>query len=523
MTEGIRIDARDAAPTIRGEQGHLLAVLLAYFAAHLLIQMTVTGSLERDEAEIVYLTQRLQLGYGTQPPLYAWLQWLAFSMFGLNLFALALLKVLILLALYLGMYRAARPLIGVHGALAAAASLVLFPQIGWESLRDLTHSVLLTSVACATLWCYFAVLRKPDAGRYALFGLLVGLGLQTKYNFGIFLAGLVCATLLVREHRDVLWNRKVVIAAGAAFLVFLPHGAWLRQNLDAAAAGKRWCRRHGAQAGRRHWRSRLPEQRWRRADEPVVGSPGICGAAGARLPACLAPPAQADRIRCPRAGKSLFPLPVRQLSRAAGRDCLHRRGREDQGSVDDAAAVLAAASIVCRRAQVVAPGRVRTPSPGRRRSRLARSDTAADAHLVRTGFGPALGKVGPPHHPYPELASELVRRFPATTTVVTEGTLIAGNLHFEQPRLRILLLEHAIRSEERLAGQVLLVMDEDATIGWLDRFRSAYPQAKVTEQGRIRLGYRFGGKGSMTFDYVHLNVEDKNAAVSRGSGNERTG
>jgi hypothetical protein len=497
MTEGIRIDARDAAPTIRGEQGHLLAALLVYFAAHLLIQMTVGGSLERDEAEIVYLAQQLQLGYGTQPPLYAWLQWLAFSLFGLNCFSLALLKVLILVALYLGMYRAARPLIGAQGALAAAASLALFPQIGWESLRDLTHSVLLTSIACSTLWCYFAVLRKPRAGRYALFGLLVGLGLQTKYNFGIFLTGLICASLLVREHRDVLWSRNVVIAAGAAFLVFLPHGIWLMQNLDTAAAGTM---------------RKLAEG---------TGDTGYLNNVAAGLASLLS------------ATLAFAVLPVLVYLVALRR--LHRQMACDVRSPESRFFLCLYAGFLAVLIAIVLTGEVGkikdrwmmpllfslplalfavAPSLSRQAAfERLRPVVVAVGLLVlillpmRTWFGPALGRVSPPHHPYPELASELVRRFPATNTVVTEGTLIAGNLHFEQPRLRTLLLEHAIRREERLAGQVLLVMDEDAKTGWLERFRLAYPQAQVMKQGRIALGYRFGGRGSMTFDYVHLNVE----------------
>ncbi len=498
MAEGIRIDARDAAQAIRGEQGHLLAALLTYFAAHLLIQVTVDGSLERDEAEIVYLTQQLQLGYGTQPPLYAWLQWLAFALFGLNCFSLALLKVLILVALYLSMYRAARPLIGVHGASAAASSLVLFPQIGWESLRDLTHSVLLTSIACSTLWCYFAVLRKPSTGRYALFGLLVGLGLQTKYNFGIFLTGLICASLLVREHRDVLWSRKVVIAAGVAFLVFLPHGAWLMQNLDAATAGTM----HKLAEG--------------------TGEDAYLNNVGAGLASLFL------------AALAFAALPV--LVYLLALRGLHKRIAFDVRSPESRFFLCLYASFLAVLIAVVFTGEVgkikdRWMMPLLFSLPLALfavaprlSRQAAFEHLrpvvvavgllvlillpMRTWFGPALGRVSPPHHPYPELASELVRRFPATTTVVTEGTLIAGNLHFEQPRLRTLLLEHAIRREERLAGQVLLVMDEGAKTGLLHRFRLAYPQAQVMEQGRIALGYRFGGKGSMTFDYVHLTVED---------------
>ncbi|WP_123068898.1 glycosyltransferase family 39 protein [Massilia aurea] len=498
MTEGIRIDARDAAHAIRGEQGHLLAALLAYFAAHLLIQMTVNGSLERDEAEIVYLTQQLQLGYGTQPPLYAWLQWLAFSMFGLNCFSLALLKVLILVALYLGMYRTALPLIGVHGASAAAASLVLFPQIGWESLRDLTHSVLLTSIACATLWCYFAVLRKPRAGRYALFGLLVGLGLQAKYNFGIFLTGLICASLLVREHRDVLWNRKVVIAAGAAFLVFLPHGAWLMQNLDAAATGTM---------------RKLAEG---------TGEAGYLNNVGAGL-ASLLSAALAFAVL----PVLVYLLALRGLHRQIALDIRSPESRFFLWLYASFLAVLVAIVFTGEVGKIkdrwmmpllfslplalfaLAPGLSRQAAFERLRPVVVGVGLLVLILLpMRTWFGPALGKVSPPHHPYPELASELVHRFPATTTVVTTGTLIAGNLHFEQPHLRTLLLEHAIRSEERLVGQILLVMDEDAKTGWIDRFRLAYPQAQVTEQGRIRLGYRFGGEGSMTFDYVHLNIED---------------
>lgn len=499
MTEGIRIDARDAAQAIRGEKGYLLAALLAYFAAHLLIQTTVNGSLERDEAEIVYLTQQLQLGYGTQPPLYAWLQWLAFSIFGLNNFSLALLKVLILLALYLGMYRAARPLIGVHGALAAAASLVLFPQIGWESLRDLTHSVLLTSIACSTLWCYFAVLRHPGAGRYALFGLLVGLGLQTKYNFGIFLTGLICASLLVREHRDVFWSRKVVIAAGVAFLVFLPHGAWLMQNLDAATAGTM---------------RKLAEGTGQASYLHNVGA-GLASLLSAALAFAMLP-------------VLVYVLALRRLHKQIAFDV---RSPESRFFLCLYASFLAVLIAIVFTGEV---GKIKdrwmmpllfslplalfTVTPGLSRQAAferLRPVVVAVGLLVllllpmRTWFGPVLGKVAPPHHPYPELASELVRRFPATTTVVTYGTLVAGNLHFEQPRLRTLLLEHAIRREKRLAGQVLLVMDEDAKTGWLDRFRLAYPQAQVTKQGQIHLGYRFGGKASMTFDYVHFNMENK--------------
>src|SRR5690606_3921831 len=103
-------------------------------------------------AEQALVSQRLRLGYGTQPPLYSWLQWILFQVFGLNLFALSALKNLLLFSTYASLFFLARPLIGNGPAMAASASLLLFPQIAWESQRDLTHSVLLTALACATLW-----------------------------------------------------------------------------------------------------------------------------------------------------------------------------------------------------------------------------------------------------------------------------------------------------------------------------------------------------------------------------------
>jgi 4-amino-4-deoxy-L-arabinose transferase-like glycosyltransferase len=481
---------RDSAPL------RFLVAMAAYFLAHLVLRISVPGSLERDEAEIVYLTQQLRLGYGSQPPLYAWLQWMLFSVFGLNRFALVVLKDFLLVATYVGMYRTALPLVGVHGALAAAISLVLFPQIGWESLRDLTHSVLLTTLACGTLWCYFALLRTPSASRYALFGVLAGLGLQTKYNFVIFLTGLCCASLLVREHRQALWNRKVAIAVVLAVLVILPHGVWLLDNLQGATAGTLRKMAEGTEGNSY-------------AKNVAQGLSSLLLAAVAfAAPLVAVYAAVCYRYR-------------RQMS-VSGRTpegrffvCLYGSFlvlligivfTGDIGKIKDRWMMPLLFSVPLAFF-------VMLPSLPRRAvfDRVWRVCAAiALAFLVvlplRTYFGPAWGKVAPPHHPYPQLAAELERRFPQVTTVVTGGTLIAGNIHFEQPAWRTLLLEQVLQPDATLEGEVLLVMYDGADPGWLERFRSRYPQATLRAQGRLSLGYRFGGAGQMVFEYVHVTL-----------------
>ena len=127
-------------------------VLALYFLAHLLIRLNLSDSLDLDEAEQAFEFQQLRMGYGTQPPLYNWLQWVSFSIFGLNLFGLALLKSLCLFGIYFFMFLTARPLLGSMGAMAVSASLLLLPQIGWEAQRDLTQSALLTTIASTSLY-----------------------------------------------------------------------------------------------------------------------------------------------------------------------------------------------------------------------------------------------------------------------------------------------------------------------------------------------------------------------------------
>lgn len=499
MVDRYQAAAQVGPRTYPREEVRFLVGLLAYFMAYVAIRVATQGSLERDEAEIVYLTQRLELGYGTQPPLYAWLQWLAFSVFGLNRFSLAVLKGLILAVTYFGMYRLARPFVGRHGAVAAAASLVLFPQIGWESLRDLTHSVLLTCAACCALWCYTAILRKQDIARYALFGLVAGLGMQTKYNFAIFLAGLACASLMVREHRSAVWTWKAWASVATALLVFLPHGIWLLQNLEQATSGTLDKLAEGAAAGAYLANVGSGLKSILLAATAFAAIPGLVfGIAWLRVREL----ARAD-FHSPQSRFFLY-LYASFLGLLL---CIVLTG--EVGKIKDRWMLPLLFSLPLA-LLVMQPVLQRGPAL----SFILRVCGVVGLLVLtvlplRTWYGPALGKIAPPHHPYPELSAELKRQFPETSTIIAEGTLVAGNLRFNRTELRTLLLESVVRDRPSLRGGILLVMPDDADPAWLERFLSAYPQARVGEQGRISLPYRFGGKGNMAFDYAHVQLGEQ--------------
>jgi hypothetical protein len=470
-----------------------LLALLAYCLAYLAIRLAVGGALERDEAEIVYLTQRLRLGYGTQPPLFAWLQWLGFEVFGINRVSLLVLKDLALGATCAGIFHAARPLIGGGGALAASASLALFPQVAWEALRIQTHSVLMTAIAAATLALYFALLRRPSLARYAGFGVLCGLGLQTKYNYGVFLGALACASLLVRAHRETLWNRRIWASVLPALLVALPHAAWIAHNPGLAFEGTVQKMQHGA----------IHASYLARAGEGALEVlSGIVSFVA--LPALVYAAVCWRRRRLWR-GRAVF-----DKAAPAGRFFACFYGI----CLLELAALAFTGEVGTIKERWMIPLFFSLPLglfvmfPA-----LGREEIYADIRRVavfvalcllallplRLWLGPAFGKVMTQHHPYAQLAEAAQRQCPLARTIVTESLLSAGNLRFFQPALHTVLLEDAQRERIPLAGPAALVTHAEAAPASLAAFRTLYPDIGLGRRADLSLPLQDGSGRRLGF------------------------
>lgn len=141
---------RDSAPFL---ESRVPLVLGIHFGCHLLIRLAISDTLTLDEAEQVLVSQAFQWGYSGQPPLYAWLQHVLFLVLGRNLFALAFLKNGLLFLAYLFFWLSARRLWPDRRELTSLAVLswLLIPQIVWEAQRDLSHSVMVLTMASASL------------------------------------------------------------------------------------------------------------------------------------------------------------------------------------------------------------------------------------------------------------------------------------------------------------------------------------------------------------------------------------
>jgi 4-amino-4-deoxy-L-arabinose transferase-like glycosyltransferase len=216
----------------------VLALFFLYAAAQAVLRVAVSDSLELDEAEQVLLAQQWAWGYGGQPPLYTWLQAAFFTVCGVNVAALALLKALLVFAVLAVTYLAAREASGSDAtAFAAAVAWFLLPHFAWEARRDLSHTVLALACVAATVFFVVRWLKRPTMAAGLGLGLSTALGVLSKYNFLLFLAALTLGGLSLASVRASLRTWRVVPGMVVFWGITGAHAAWFFANRELATAG----------------------------------------------------------------------------------------------------------------------------------------------------------------------------------------------------------------------------------------------------------------------------------------------
>jgi 4-amino-4-deoxy-L-arabinose transferase-like glycosyltransferase len=250
-----------------GQCPYVLPVILAgYGLLHVLIRLVISAGAELDEAEQLLLSQSFAIGYTDQPPLYTWLLIGVEAIFGVNILSLAILKNLLLFITHLCLFLAARIVLNdAYLAALTALSLWLVPQIAWESHRDLTHSVLVTSLSSGFFYVMVRLLHSGRTRDYLLLAGLLGLGVLSKHSFLFFAAALVAAVLSQRAGRDRLLDRRLLLAGVLAGGMALPHFLWLFEHFDlgtspttrklALHSGMQWLTSIGTGLGQLVWAS----------------------------------------------------------------------------------------------------------------------------------------------------------------------------------------------------------------------------------------------------------------------------
>jgi hypothetical protein len=211
----------------------LYAFLAVYFALQIILRLLAVSSLGLDDAEMVVITQALQPGYGSQPPLYNWLQAAFFAVFGFGAPAIVILHFVLLFAVYVLVFLSARIVLDDE-VKAAAVSLALFaiPQIGWEALHSHTHTLLSLTLAAATLFAMLRVLKRGSWLDTVVLGICFALGALAKYSYIPFAVALLAAGVTIPALRPRVLSWRMAAAIVLALILLAPHLEWVWTHID---------------------------------------------------------------------------------------------------------------------------------------------------------------------------------------------------------------------------------------------------------------------------------------------------
>jgi 4-amino-4-deoxy-L-arabinose transferase-like glycosyltransferase len=175
------------------------------------------------------------------PPLYYWLGTIPFAIFGRSADSIALTGLFFAAIMNLATFGIARRMTGMREAVLASIVASTLPI-----LFDFTHQVMLdfplTAMVAATLWLLY---ERPfeSSGRALLLGLVVGLGLLTKWTYPVFvalpialsLAQSAVATDPSSDRRRIRWRSlgAALLALAAAAACALPWFLFHRRHLSS--------------------------------------------------------------------------------------------------------------------------------------------------------------------------------------------------------------------------------------------------------------------------------------------------
>jgi hypothetical protein len=208
-------------------QAIVFALAAAGFFLHLL---TATRyGIFRDEMYYFACSQHLAWGYVDQPPLVVFLTWIVRHTIGDSLIALRLLPALAGAALVWLSARLAREMGGGTFAQSLAALAILPVPIYLILHHWMTMNAFEPLIWMGCIWCVIRAVNSGDPRYWFWFGVIAGVGFETKYSIVFLLAGVLVGVVATPERR-FLKSRWVWLGALAAFLIFLPNFIWLVRN-----------------------------------------------------------------------------------------------------------------------------------------------------------------------------------------------------------------------------------------------------------------------------------------------------
>lgn len=198
--------------------------------ARIVLLVLSPAELGPDEAQYWFWSRDFDLGYFSKPPLIAWAIGLTTALFGNAEWAVRLTAPLLHLGTASFIYLLSRRAYGGTVGLWTGIAWLVAPGVNLSSFIIATDAPLLFFWSGALYFLYRLYEQRDTAGRrwlgFAALGLMIGLGMLSKYAMVYFPIALVPALAWSPNLRAALLRRELFLTAGLAALLIAPNIVW---------------------------------------------------------------------------------------------------------------------------------------------------------------------------------------------------------------------------------------------------------------------------------------------------------
>ena len=229
MNTATAASASTDKPSARFTSGPAIVLYIA--AAKLLLHLLTAAryGIFRDEMYYLACSQHLAWGYVDHPPMTVFIAWLGRHVFGESPLAIRLLPALAGAALVWLTGKLARDMGGGRFAQALAALSIVVVPVYLILHHWLTNNVFEHLIWTGCVWLVVRAINTGDARYWLWFGVLAGIGFETKYSIAFLLLGLLVGVLLGPERR-FLASRYLWLGVLACAVISLPNLLWQVRN-----------------------------------------------------------------------------------------------------------------------------------------------------------------------------------------------------------------------------------------------------------------------------------------------------
>jgi Dolichyl-phosphate-mannose-protein mannosyltransferase len=219
-----------AARAIERKAGYFCsgpAIVLYVATAKLLLHLFTAGQygIFRDELYNLACSQHLDWGGVDHPPIVDLVAWFSRQVFGESLLGLRFLPALAGAGLVVLTGQLTAEMGGGRFAQALSALAVFFVPTYLITDHLLTINAFEPLIWMGCAWCVIRALNRSNLRYWLAFGVIAGVGLETKYSIAVFLLGILIGLLCTGSWR-ILLSPWIWLGVLSALGIFLPNLVW---------------------------------------------------------------------------------------------------------------------------------------------------------------------------------------------------------------------------------------------------------------------------------------------------------